>query len=61
MARDVYNITAPFRFNGKILLIGRVEKRDTEFSEIVIFEKAIPTNGRPVSLIPHFKACRIRA
>jgi hypothetical protein len=38
--RDVYNITAPFHFNGKMLLIGRVEKRDTEFSEIVIFEKA---------------------
>jgi Protein of unknown function (DUF1861) len=37
--RDVYNITAPFHFNGKLLLIGRVEKRETEFSKIVIFEK----------------------
>jgi hypothetical protein len=45
--RDVYNITAPFRFNGKILLIGRVEKRDTEFSEIVIFEKAHSNKWTP--------------
>jgi Protein of unknown function (DUF1861) len=39
--RDVYNITAPFEFNGKTLLIGRVERRDTEFSEIVIFEQGV--------------------
>jgi hypothetical protein len=39
--RDVYNITAPFKFNGKTLLIGRVEKRETEFSEIVIFEETV--------------------
>ncbi|MGD0463179.1 MAG: DUF1861 family protein [Tepidisphaeraceae bacterium] len=45
--RDVYNITAPFRFNGKILLIGRVEKRDTEFSEIVIFKKAHSNKWTP--------------
>ena len=38
--RDVYNITAPFEFNGKKLLIGRVEHRDTESSEIVIFEES---------------------
>src|ERR1700693_329691 len=38
--RDVYNITAPFLLNGKVLLIGRVEKRDTEISEIVVFEQA---------------------
>ncbi|HEX4054271.1 MAG TPA: DUF1861 family protein [Tepidisphaeraceae bacterium] len=45
--RDVYNITAPFRFNGKILLIGRVEKRDTELSEIVIFEKTSSRKWTP--------------
>jgi hypothetical protein len=42
--RDVYNITAPFRFNGKTLLAGRVEKRESEFSETVIFEKADSNN-----------------
>jgi hypothetical protein len=45
--RDVYNITAPFRFNGKTLLVGRVEKRDTELSEIVIFEEAGSNNWTP--------------
>jgi hypothetical protein len=38
--RDVYNITAPFTFNGKTLLLGRVERRDTEFSEVVVFEQS---------------------
>jgi hypothetical protein len=38
--KDVYNITAPFVWNGETLLIGRVERRDTEFSEIVFFEKS---------------------
>jgi hypothetical protein len=38
--RDVYNITAPFSWNGETLLIGRVERRETEFSKIVFFEKA---------------------
>jgi hypothetical protein len=45
--RDVYNITAPFRLNGKTLLIGRVEKRDTEISEIVIFGKTPPNKWTP--------------
>ncbi|MGD0767548.1 MAG: DUF1861 family protein [Tepidisphaeraceae bacterium] len=45
--RDVYNITAPFRLNGKTLLIGRVEKRDTEISEIVVFEKARSNGWTP--------------
>ena len=47
-ARDVYNITAPFSLNGKTLLAGRVERRETEFSEIVFFEQT--TNG-------HWTAC----
>lgn len=38
--RDVYNITAPFQFNGKKLILGRVEMRDTELSEIVAFEQS---------------------
>nr|WOZ50631.1 AncX [synthetic construct] len=37
--RDVYNITAPFLYEGKQLILGRVEKRDSEFSEVVFFEK----------------------
>lgn len=37
--RDIYNITAPFHFDGRMLLLGRVEKRESELSEIVIFEK----------------------
>jgi len=45
--RDVYNITAPFRFDGKILLIGRVEKRDKEISEIVIFEQVDSNKWTP--------------
>jgi hypothetical protein len=40
VGRDVYNITAPFRFDGDLLIIGRVEPRETEFSEIVVFKSA---------------------
>lgn len=36
--KDVYNITAPFRFGEELLIAGRVESRDTEFSEAVVFE-----------------------
>jgi hypothetical protein len=53
--RDVYNITAPFRFNGKMLLIGRVERRDTEFSEIVIFEKVHSNKWTPCFTHPAFQ------
>ncbi|WP_239257107.1 DUF1861 family protein [Listeria ilorinensis] len=35
---DVYNITAPFEFVGKILIAGRIEKRDSEASRIGFFE-----------------------
>jgi len=35
--RDVYNISAPFEDEGKLLLAGRVEGRETEFSEVLIF------------------------
>lgn len=35
---DVYNITAPFEFDGKTVIAGRVEKRDTEDSQIAFFE-----------------------
>ena len=34
---DVYNITAPFLFEGKRYLAGRVEKRTEEWSRVVFF------------------------
>lgn len=36
---DVYNPTAPFEYNGKTLIIGRVERRDLEISQAVFFER----------------------
>lgn len=51
---DVYNITAPFEFNGETLLAGRVEHRDTEFAEIVIFRQAGET-WAPHPAAPVFK------
>lgn len=35
--KDVYNITAPFEDDGQQVIAGRVEGRDTEYSEIVFF------------------------
>ncbi|GGF65887.1 hypothetical protein GCM10010912_08670 [Paenibacillus albidus] len=35
--RDVYNITAPFQYNGEEVLMGRVEERDSEFSQVFFF------------------------
>ncbi|HET6871715.1 MAG TPA: DUF1861 family protein [Sporolactobacillaceae bacterium] len=35
--RDVYNITAPFEVNGELIIAGRVEKRDSESSEVYFF------------------------
>lgn len=40
--RDVYNITAPFLDDGQFVIAGRVEKRDTEYSDTVFF---IENNG----------------
>lgn len=36
---DIYNPTAPFSYKGNTLIIGRVEKRDSEHSESVFFYK----------------------
>ena len=36
---DVYNISVPFEYAGKTYIAGRVEKRNTEFSTVRIFEK----------------------
>ena len=50
--KDVYNITAPFVWEGKTLLAGRVEERDSEHSEVVFFEQDqkcwVPVPGAPV-------------
>ncbi|ULO07313.1 DUF1861 family protein [Paenibacillus sp. 19GGS1-52] len=35
--RDVYNITAPFQYNGEEVLLGRVEERNSEFSQVFFF------------------------
>lgn len=35
--RDVYNITAPFEDEGELVIAGRVEKRDSEQSEVLFF------------------------
>lgn len=35
--KDVYNITAPFEDEGQQVIAGRVEARDTEYSEVVFF------------------------
>ncbi|MBP1991855.1 DUF1861 family protein [Paenibacillus eucommiae] len=35
--RDVYNITAPFRYDGEEVILGRVEERDSEFSQVFFF------------------------
>ncbi len=37
--KDVYNITVPFNQNGKDIIAGRVESRDSEYSEVVFFEE----------------------
>nr|WP_245987535.1 DUF1861 family protein [Cohnella lupini] len=50
--RDVYNISAPFKDNGELVIAGRVEDRDKELSEVMFFVERrgewIPRNGAPV-------------
>lgn len=36
---DVYNPSAPFTYKGKELILARVEKRDSEVSKSIYFEK----------------------
>ncbi len=38
--KDVYNITAPFEFEGGMYIAGRVEERDSECSNVVFFRKS---------------------
>lgn len=48
---DVYNISAPFMDNGKLIIAGRVEARDSECSTVYFFQKHdtnwIPVEGYP--------------
>ncbi len=37
--KDVYNITAPFVVGNKTYLAGRLEERNSEFAEIIFFER----------------------
>ena len=37
---DIYNITAPFQWMGRVVIAGRVEKREEELSRIIFFEKS---------------------
>lgn len=37
--QDVYNICQPFMYEGVLLLPGRVEKRDSELSEVRLFRQ----------------------
>ncbi len=50
--RDVYNITAPFEDDGRIVIAGRVESRDSEHSQVVFFVENdgawVPLEGAPV-------------
>ena len=49
--RDVYNITAPFEDEGEFVIAGRVEPRDSEYSEVVFFVQRngewVPREGAP--------------
>ncbi|MDQ6594991.1 MTP-1 family protein [Bacillus salipaludis] len=50
--KDVYNITAPFEDQGKKVIAGRVESRDSEQSEVFFFVERngewVPREGAPV-------------
>ncbi|WP_082233182.1 DUF1861 family protein [Halobacillus massiliensis] len=37
--RDVYNITAPFSDEGVNVIAGRVENRNTEYSDVIFFKE----------------------
>jgi hypothetical protein len=51
--RDVYNIAAPFEMDGRQVIAGRVECRDVEHSEIILFAEHDGT-WRPIPSAPTF-------
>lgn len=52
---DVYNLTNPFYDNGKLVLAGRVEKRDSEHSKIMFFEEVGEYTWALVDDLPSFE------
>lgn len=50
--RDVYNIAAPFVAEGRAVIAGRVEARDTEDSQIHFFEEGADGTWRPIEKAP---------
>jgi hypothetical protein len=51
--RDVYNIAPPFEMAGRQVIVGRVERRDVEHSEIVFFAETSDA-WQPISSAPTF-------
>ena len=52
--RDVYNVTAPFEFDGLTLIAGRVERRDSEHAEVVLFRRRTDEHWAPHFTRPEF-------
>ena len=53
---DVYNISAPFRFDGQLLIAGRVESRDSENSTTVLFRRELDDVWTPCPASPTYPA-----
>ncbi len=53
--RDVYNVTAPFEFDGVRLIAGRVEARDSEHSELMLFRE-VEGRWTPYFTSPMFRS-----
>ncbi|WP_028862455.1 DUF1861 family protein [Psychromonas aquimarina] len=52
---DVYNIAAPFELNGKQVIAGRVEARDSEHSTVMFFEQTAENQFTLLSDAPTFE------
>lgn len=52
---DVYNTTAPFQHDGKLIIAGRVEPRETELATVVFFEQRPDGAWEPTAGAPRFQ------
>lgn len=52
--RDVYNVCAPFQADGQTIIAGRVEARDVELAETVLFARGPDGVWRPWPGAPTF-------